>query len=152
MIRPRARLALLAALALGFSNAAFAQGKEVVVNMLNAGKDGLMVFEPAFVRVNVGDTVVFKPTQIGAHNSVSLLVPPGATPWSGPLDKETRVRIEKEGVYLYACLPHKAMGMVGVIQAGKPVNLAAARELARKESAAMAMGKDRFDKALAQVK
>lgn len=155
MIPPRARLALLAApaaLALGFSNAAFAQGKEVVVNMLNAGKDGPMVFEPAFVRVNVGDTVVFKPTQIGAHNSVSLLVPPGATPWSGPLDKEFRVKIEREGIYLYACLPHKAMGMVGVIQAGKPVNLAAAREMAKKESAAMAMGKDRFEKALAEVK
>lgn len=42
--------------------------------------------------------------------------------------------------------------MVGVIQAGKPVNLAAAREAAKKESAGFAMGKDRFDKALALVK
>lgn len=129
-----------------------AQGKEVVVNMLNTGKDGSMVFEPAFVRVAVGDTVVFKPTQVGGHNSASVHVPPGATPWNGAFDKETRVRIEKDGVYLYACVPHKVMGMVGVIQAGKPVNLAAAREAAKKEAASFAMGKDRFDKALAQVK
>jgi hypothetical protein len=44
------------------------------------------------------------------------------------------------------------MGMVGVIQAGKPVNLAAARAAATKEQAMFALGNDRFDKALAQVK
>jgi pseudoazurin len=121
--------------------------------MLNTGKDGSsMVFEPAFVRVAVGDTVVFKPTQVGGHNSASLLVPPGATAWNGAFDKETRVRIEREGVYLYACTPHKVMAMVGVIQAGKPVNLAAARDSAQKAAAGFAMNKDRFDKALAQVK
>ncbi len=130
-----------------------AQGKEVVIHMLNTGKDGSsMVFEPAFVRVAVGDTVVFKPTQVGGHNSASLLVPPGATAWNGAFDKETRVRIEREGVYLYACTPHKVMAMVGVIQAGKPVNLAAARDSAQKAAAGFAMNKDRFDKALAQVK
>lgn len=129
-----------------------AHAKDVVVNMLNTGQDGSMVFEPAFVRVAVGDTVVFKPVQPGGHNSTSLLVPAGATTWTGAFDKENRVTIDKEGVYLYACQPHKVMGMVGVIQAGKPVNLAAAREAAKRESAGFAAGKDRFDKALAQVK
>lgn len=132
--------------------AASAQAKDVVVNMLNTGHEGSMVFEPSYVKVAVGDTVVFKPAQPGGHNTASLLVPAGATPWSGAFDKETRVKIDKEGVYLYYCQPHKVMGMVGVIQAGKPVNLAAAREAAKKESAGFAVGKNRFDKALALVK
>lgn len=152
-MNPRLRPALLSfALWPWLPTPALAQGKEVVVNMLNSSKDGPMVFEPAFVRVAVGDTVVFKPVQPGGHNSASVLVPPGAAAWTGPFDKETRVKIEREGVYLYACTPHKVMGMVGVIQAGKPVNLAAAREAAKKEAATFAMGKDRFDHALAQVK
>ncbi|ASI68628.1 pseudoazurin [Diaphorobacter nitroreducens] len=122
------------------------------VKMLNTGKDGAMVFEPAFVKVAVGDTVVFTPTEKAAHNSASLLVPTGANGWKSEPDKEFKVKIEKEGVYLYACQPHKMMGMVGVIQAGKPVNLADAKAAAAKEQATFAMGKDRFDKALAQVK
>jgi pseudoazurin len=123
-----------------------------VVAMLNSGRDGPMVFEPSFVRVAVGDTVIFKPVQPGGHNAMSLLVPDGAQSFNGGIDQETRVKIEREGVYLYACQPHKPMGMVGVIQAGKPVNLAAARAAATKEQAGFALGKDRFDKALAQVK
>jgi pseudoazurin len=123
-----------------------------VVSMLNTGKDGSMVFEPSYVRVAVGDTVIFKPVQPGGHNAVSLLVPDGAQPFNGGIDQETRVKIEREGVYLYLCQPHKPMGMVGVIQAGKPVNLAAARAAATKEQASFALGKDRFDNALAQVK
>ncbi len=140
--------ALLASLAL--SNAAWAA--DHVVKMLNAGKDGTMVFEPSFIKVAVGDTVVFTPTEKAAHNSASLLLPAGAKPWKGAPDTEVKVKIEKEGVYLYACEPHKVMGMVGVIQAGKPVNLAEAKAGATKEQTSFAMGKDRFDKALAQVK
>jgi len=123
-----------------------------VVKMLNAGKDGTMVFEPSFIKVAVGDTVVFAPTEKAAHNSASVLLPEGAKPWKGAADTEIKVKIEKEGVYLYACEPHKVMGMVGVIQAGKPVNLALAKAAAAKEQATFAMGKDRFDKALARVK
>lgn len=130
----------------------YAWAADHVVKMLNAGKDGTMVFEPAFVKVAVGDTVVFTPTDKAAHNTASLLLPAGAKPWKGAPDTEVKVKIEKEGVYLYACEPHKVMGMVGVIQAGKPVNIAEAKAIATKEQATFAMGKDRFDKALALVK
>ncbi len=144
-------LAALAALALAAAAPA-ARAAEHVVKMLNAGKDGSMVFEPAFVKAAVGDTVVFQPTEKAAHNSASLLLPAGAKPWKGAPDTEVKVTLDKEGVYLYVCEPHKVMGMVGVIQAGKPVNLADAKAAAAKEQASFAMGKDRFDKALAQVK
>ena len=129
-----------------------AHAADHVVKMLNAGKDGPMVFEPSFVKVAVGDTVVFTPTEKGAHYSRSLLMPTGAKAWQGAPDQELKVKIDKEGVYLYTCEPHKPMGMVGVIQAGKPVNLAEAKVVATKEQATFALGKDRFDKALAQVK
>jgi len=125
---------------------------EHVVQMLNQGKDGAMVFEPAFVRAAVGDTVVFRPTQVGGHNSASVLVPDGAKASSGPYDKELRVTLEREGVYIYVCTPHRAMGMAGVVQVGKPVNLAAAKAFATREQAGWATAKDRLDKALAQVR
>jgi pseudoazurin len=128
------------------------QAADITVKMLNTGKDGPMVFEPPFVKVAVGDTVVFVPAEKGAHYSVSLLQPAGAKPWRGTPDQELKVKVEKEGLYLYACEPHKTLGMVGVIQAGRPVNLAEAKTLAAKEQAAFALGKTRFDMALAQVK
>ncbi|MBI1907253.1 MAG: pseudoazurin [Rhodocyclales bacterium] len=143
-------LIVLGALCLLLGGAS-AHAADHAVKMLNTGKDGSMVFEPAFVKVAVGDTVVFTPADKGAHNSASLLVPDGATAWKGGPDKEVRVKIEKEGVYLYVCEPHKVMGMVGVIQAGKSVNLPDAKAVAAKAQAAFALGKDRFDKALAQV-
>lgn len=52
-IRAAAITATLLLVALGTTRAA-----DHVVKMLNVGKDGSMVFEPAFVKAAVGDTVV----------------------------------------------------------------------------------------------
>lgn len=127
-------------------------GAEHVVKMLNTGKDGPMAFEPGYLRAAPGDTVVFVPAEPGGHNSVSLALPSGATTWKGAFDKEVRIKVEKEGVYLYICEPHRAMGMVGVIQVGKPVNLGAVKAVAAKEQAGFVMNKTRFDQLLANVK
>ena len=142
-------VAFLATTALAALPAAAA---DITVKMLNNGKDGQMVFEPSYVKAAVGDNIVFQSTEKGAHQSMSLLVPAGAKTWNGPMDADFKVKVEKEGVYLYSCLPHKAMGMVGVIQVGKPVNLADAKAAATKEQAGFAMNKTRFDTALAKVK
>ena len=144
-------LSILAACAVLMA-ASNALAADIIVKQLNTGKDGAMVFEPSFVKAAVGDTVIFQAAEKGAHQSVSLLVPTGAKPWSGPMDADFKVKVEKEGVYLYACTPHKAMGMVGVIQVGKPVNLVEAKAAAAKEQAGFAMNKTRFDTALAKVK
>lgn len=132
--------------------AASATAADIEVKMLDkSGTGGMLAFEPSFVKANVNDTIVFIPTDKG-HNSSSLLVPAKAETWKGSYDKELRVKLEKEGVYLYVCDSHKPMGMVGVVQVGKAVNLEDAKGKAAEESAKMIMNKDRFAKALEHVK
>ena len=55
------------------------EGSEHEIKMLNMGTDGAMVFEPAVIKVSVGDTIHFKATD-AAHNSVSVegMIPAGA--------------------------------------------------------------------------
>lgn len=121
------------------------------VLMLNAGKDGAMVFEPAYLKVAVGDRVKFV-AKDKTHNAESLAVPAGAAPFRGAMDEEIVVTIEKEGVYLYQCTPHAVMAMVGVIQAGKPANLAQAQQAAAALKGRVVINKERVDKLLASVK
>jgi len=121
------------------------------VLMLNQGKDGTMVFEPGYLKVAVGDTVKFI-AKDKTHNAESLAVPTGATPFKGQTDEEIVVKVEKDGVYLYQCAPHVVMAMVGVIQAGSPVNLAEVQQAAATLKPKIVLNKERLDKLLANVK
>ena len=90
------------------------------VKMLNKGTNGqAWEFEPAFLKIAPGDTVTFVPQDKG-HNSETLqqLIPEGAAPWKGKLNEPITVTFNEEGVYAYKCLPHAALGMVGLIQVG----------------------------------
>lgn len=125
---------------------------EHVVNMLTNGDSGSMVFEPAFVKVAVGDTIVFNPVAPNQfHNSASQFLPEGATSWSSTFDTEFRLTVETEGVYIYSCVPHQGMGMVGVIQVGAATNLAGAKTAAEELSSKMFQNKERLTAALAQA-
>lgn len=146
MSKTIASTALVALLAAGPVAAA-----EHQVRMLNQGKDGIMVFEPGYLKVAVGDTVKFV-AKDKTHNAESVITPAGATPFRGKIDEEIVVRIEKEGVYVYQCAPHAVMAMVGVIQAGTPVNLAEAQPALAALKAKIALNKERIDRLLASVK
>lgn len=102
------------------------------VQMLNKGADGqTMVFEPAFVKIAPGDTVTFVPTD-KMHNSESIkgALPEGAQEWKGKVNEQTTVAFPVEGLYAYKCLPHYAMGMVGIVQVGdSTANLAALKAI-----------------------
>lgn len=90
------------------------------VQMLNKDAQGRgMQFEPAFLRIEPGDTVTFIPTD-KSHNSESIpaLMPGGEEPWKGKINQEVTVTFEAEGFYAYKCLPHLGMGMIGLIQVG----------------------------------
>ena len=146
------RLGAVAVVAAAGIGAGTASAAEYVVQMLNQGASGPMVFEPDFLKVNVGDTVVFQPTQRGGHNSKSAYVPNGAAAWDSPPDTEYKVEMGVEGVYVYVCQPHLIMGMAGVIQVGKAVDLEAATLAAKQAAAGFALNKDRLNTALAQVR
>ncbi len=121
---------LFAGLALA---AAPAQAREYQVKMLNKGAEGLMVFEPSFVKIAPGDTVKFLATNKG-HNAESIpgMAPAGGTMFKGKINEEIAVRFDKAGVYGYKCLPHLGMGMVGVVQVGAAGNKAQAAAAAQK--------------------
>ena len=98
------------------------------VKMLNFGDEGSMIFEPGFLKVEVGDTVHFKSVDM-AHNSESVagLIPANATPWKGEINQDISITLNEEGVYVYQCTPHLILGMIGVIQVGNPVNIGEVR-------------------------
>lgn len=143
------KLSLLAALALA-SNLAWAA--EHTVMMKNMGADGTMVFEPAVLKVAVGDTVHFEPTD-PAHNSESVpgLVPEGGATWKGGMSQKVSVTLNKEGVYVYKCAPHAIMAMAGVLVAGNPVNLDKIKADSAAFQGSFMMNKDRLKKYLEQV-
>lgn len=91
------------------------------VRMLNKGPDGqAMQFDPAFLKIEPGDSVKFVATDKG-HNSESILemIPEGAETWKGKMNEEVTVTFDVEGIYGYKCQPHFALGMVGIIQVGE---------------------------------
>lgn len=91
------------------------------VKMLNKGADGeRMVFEPAYLNVQPGDTVKFIATDRG-HNAETNkgMVPEGAEGFKGKLNEEIEITFDTEGWYGVICNPHYAMGMVMAIEVGE---------------------------------
>ncbi len=90
------------------------------VQMLNKGSDGeLMVFEPAFLKVEPGDTVTFVPTDKG-HNAELILgaQPDDAEAFKGKINQEVSVTLNAPGLHPVKCAPHFPLGMVALIQVG----------------------------------
>ena len=117
------------------------------VKMLNQGIEGIMVFEPSILDVDVGDTVIFEATD-AAHNSESMegMIPNGAVSWSGPLSKDISVTFDIPGVYGYQCTPHSMMAMVGIIRVGKNIdNLETLKAVANIKKSSFVMNQDRLD-------
>jgi pseudoazurin len=114
------RIGILVAGALvAMAAASPAVAKDYQVKMLNKGARGMMVFEPAAVKIAPGDTVTFLASDKG-HNAeiISGMLPPGAAPFKGKMNQNLTVKFTKPGVYGYKCLPHYGMGMVGAVFVG----------------------------------
>ncbi len=91
------------------------------IEMLNAGPDGEpMVFEPAYLEVEPGDTVTFVNVQ-GAHNAQTIdgMVPQGAEGFRGGMRQDVSFTPQQEGVYGIKCMPHYGAGMVALIKVGE---------------------------------
>lgn len=139
---------LLAAAALTAGLAGAAAAADVEVKMLNKGESGVMVFEPAFVQVEPGDTVHFIATD-KSHDveSIKGMIPEGVEPFKGKLNENFDLTVTEEGVYGVKCSPHFPMGMVALIVVGDPsANLEAAKAVKTPKKA-----QERFDAAFAQI-
>ena len=136
-------IATLAALML----ASATYGETFEVKMMNKGTSGAMVFEPAFVRAAVGDTITFISTDKG-HNveGIKGMMPDGVESFKSKMGEDYSLTVTAEGVYGIKCTPHYAMGMVGLIQVGAPGNLDAAAAVVHKGKA-----KTRFEPLFAQI-
>ncbi len=123
------------------------QAENFDVQMLNKGADGAMVFEPAFVKAAVGDTVTFISTDKG-HNAENIkdMLPEGVEAFKSITGKDYVLTLTAEGLYGVKCTPHYTMGMVALIQAGAPVNDDAAKAVVLKGKA-----KTRFEPLFAQI-
>ena len=92
------------------------------VKMLNfdpENRRNIMVYKPAVLQIEPGDTVRFVSEDPG-HNAVSEenMLPEGAEPFKTPLSKDAEVTLDAEGTYGYFCQPHKGAGMWGLILVG----------------------------------
>ena len=100
-----------------------ANAAEVEVKMLNKGAEGMMVFEPALIKVAPGDTVKFVATDKG-HNAETIkgMLPEGGATFIGKTGEDVAVKFDQAGIYGVKCAPHYGMGMVAMIVVGTPSN------------------------------
>jgi len=128
----------------------FVAAENFDVKMVNADASGsLMVFDPPFVKADVGDTVTFLPTDM-LHNSQSVpgLIPSSASSWNGAMNEKITVELNAEGIYVYQCTPHIALGMIGVIQVGNPSNIDDIKESVSSLESMIVMNKERVQQYL----
>jgi pseudoazurin len=131
-----------------FAMAGAALAADHQVQMLNKGENGMMVFEPAFVRAEPGDTVTFVPTD-KSHNveSIAEILPEGVEKFKSKVNDEFVLTVTEPGLYGVKCTPHFAMGMVGLIQVGdEAANIEAAKSAKMSKKA-----RERMDEAIAQM-
>ena len=100
-----------------FTSSAYAV--DMTIDMLNKNADGeRMVYSTEVAKVAVGDTVTWLPASKG-HNVHFISAPDGIELVKSKMNKEFSFTFEKEGIYLYQCTPHKAMGMIGLVVVGE---------------------------------
>lgn len=123
------------------------------IKMLNQGSSGVMVFEPAYLKINIGDSVTFESTD-AAHNSASIpgMIPSSASSWNGGLSQDLTLMFDVAGIYGYQCTPHSMMAMVGVIQVGDDKsNLDSAKAVAQQFKSSFVMNQTRLDDLLSKI-
>ena len=100
-----------------FTSSAYAV--DMTIDMLNKNADGeRMVYSTEVAKVAIGDTVTWLPASKG-HNVHFISAPDGIELVKSKMNKEFSFTFEKEGIYLYQCTPHKAMGMIGLVVVGE---------------------------------
>jgi pseudoazurin len=130
MTQMKTVLALFAIAVLADAQGVYAE--EFEIQMLNRGEQGPMVFEPAFLHIQPGDTVTFVPTN-PSHNveTIEGMLPDGVEPFKSNVNKTYMVTFDIAGAYGLKCTPHYALGMIALIVVGDepPANLEALKSV-----------------------
>ena len=127
-------------------------GAEYTVDAVTTDASGeMMLFNPGYLKVEVGDTVIFKPSD-ASHNAESFVSPSAESAFITAMGEAARITFSQEGIYLYKCTPHFVLGMVGVIQVGKAVNRDDAIARWKPMEPAVSMNQDRMASYLEQIK
>ena len=95
----------------------------ITVDMLNTRDDGVkMIYSEDVLRVDVGDTVTWLPTDFG-HNVEFVAWPEGfEKPKASKLSEPFTLTFDTAGVYVYLCTPHVKAGMVAIVVVGDDVS------------------------------
>tara|TARA_B100001029_G_C14935039_1_gene379884 strand:- start:316 stop:759 length:444 start_codon:yes stop_codon:yes gene_type:complete len=104
---------------------------DVTIEMLNKLDKESMVYSQKIVKVNSGDTVLWKATTKG-HNVEFIKggFPEGVEKFKSKMNKDAEYKFTVPGIYAYWCTPHKSMGMIGfVVVDGDKSNLDAIKAL-----------------------
>ena len=101
---------------LTFSNSMAAN---VEIEMLNKQGKESMVYSQKIVRINVGESVLWKASSKG-HNVEFIKggVPEGVEKFKSKFNKDVEYKFDIPGIYAYWCTPHKTMGMIGFVVVG----------------------------------
>tara|TARA_B100001996_G_C18581209_1_gene562318 strand:- start:173 stop:607 length:435 start_codon:yes stop_codon:yes gene_type:complete len=92
---------------------------DTTIEMLNKLDNESMVYSKKIVKINVGDTVLWKATDKG-HNVEFIKngVPEGVDKFKSKFNKDAEYKFTIPGIYAYWCTPHKTMGMIGFVVVG----------------------------------
>ena len=93
---------------------------DVTIEMLNKNKETKkrMVYSQELVKIDVGQTIEWVPTDKG-HNVEMLAGPDGyELPKKTKLNDPVSIKFDVPGIYLYQCSPHAALGMIGIVVVG----------------------------------
>jgi|TARA_B100000131_G_scaffold307576_1_gene335949 plastocyanin len=102
---------MLSSLFLSFALASQAYAAEIQM-----GSNGMLVFEPCELNIDVGETVTFVNNELPPHNVVFADNPElGSNDLQFVQGDTIDVTFEKAGDYFFQCDPHAGAGMKGVI-------------------------------------
>jgi len=109
----------ITAATLAWAGAANAADHEV--DTMNMSPHGMFRLEPSLLKIAPGDTVHFVAKDKGHDvESIAGMLPDGAEPFKGQMNKDLSVTFTKPGVYGIKCNPHYGMGMVALVVVGDP--------------------------------
>jgi len=97
--------------------------EDTEVEMLNKFNGEYMVYSKKIVKIDVGDTVLWKATDL-SHNVefIKGAVPEGVEAFKSKLNKDVSYEFKIPGIYAYWCTPHKSLGMIGFVIVGNDLS------------------------------